>query len=184
MPPLKGAFSSPGGEGHGHRYAVRAARPRGVAQQPVLALEAHDELAVRQEGEGFRVARVLALRRLSVGSEERAHLDVLDALEEPVAVHEPRGDPRALVGDRGEPLAVGQDPKRRDAAETRVVRDEVQAAAVLQAAHDVLPRVLGVERDARRAHGHGLGGDEGGQDDGGRQETPEESTVQHDGRGG
>jgi hypothetical protein len=146
----------------------------------VLSLEAHDELPVRQEGEGFRVARVLALRRLSVGAQKRAHLDVLDAHEAPVAVHEARGDPPALVGDRGEPLAVGQDPERRDAAETRVVRDEVQAAAVLQAAHHVLPRVLGIERDARRAHGHGVGGDEAGQ--GGRQETREESTL-HGGGG-
>ena len=151
----------------------------------MLALEAHDEPAVREEGEGLGVARVLAFQRFSVGAEKRAHLDVLDALEEPVAVDEPRADPRTLVGDRDEPLAVGQDPQRREAAEARVVRDEMEAAAVLQAADRALLRVLGVERNARRAHGHGVGGDEAGQGGRGRQEAREEAgAVPHDGRGG
>ena len=92
-------------------------------------------------------------------------------------VHEARGDPPALVGDRGEALAVGQDAKRGDAAESRVVRDEVQAAAVLQTAHHALARVLEVEGDARRAHGHGIGSDEAGQGDRGRQDAREERTA-------
>ena len=184
MPPLKGAFSSPGGEGHGTGMPSGDPSPRGSAAAGALA---RSPRRTRRPAGGRGIPRRARpcppapfRRGRGAGPSRRPRR----AWRTPVVVHEPRGDPRALVGDRGEALAVGQDPKRRDAAEARVVRDEVQAAAVLQAAHHVLPRVLGVERDARRAHGHGIGGDEGGQGDRGRQETREESTVQHDGRGG
>jgi hypothetical protein len=149
----------------------------------VLPLEAHHEAPVGEERERLGVPRVLALRHPAVGAEQRAHLDVLDVLEAAVSMHEPRADPPPLVRDRDQALAVRLDADRGKAPEPGIVRREVEAAPVHEAADDALARVLRVQGHGARAHGHRIGR-EGRRESERRQNERRDEAHRHDGRGG
>jgi hypothetical protein len=60
----------------------------------------------------------------------------------------------------------------------------MESAAVLETAHDPLPRIDGIERDRRGANGDRLGDGERGQAHGDSEYGRGDGALPHDGRGG
>ena len=115
---------------HRDRLAARqqAVAPDIEAHDAVHALDAEpDGAAVR----GHRLGVVPAARRerLSVVAEHRRHFGIRDAGGPRALIDDAPAQPVALVGHGEEFRAVGLDADRRDAAEVRVGRGELDAAA-------------------------------------------------------
>ena len=152
---------------------------RPVAPQPVIALEGHQPRAVGQARHRLGVGLRLARDQPAVEAVQLADAGVAEAREIGLAVIlDGGGEPGALVGDRGQGLAVGRDVQVRPAAEMARVGRHHEAAAPDQAADGLGRRVVDLEglrggpdlerlllRHRRRRRGAGAGGGEQADDE-------------------
>ena len=175
MPPLAG-WRRDLGRAFDRRWR-RGQRP--VAPQPVIALEGHQPRAVGQARHALGIGLRLARDQPAVEAVQLADARAAQPREIGLAVIlDGGGEPGALVGDRGQGLAVGRDVQVRPAAEMARVGRQHEAAAPHQAADDLGRRVVDLEglrggpdlerlllRHRRRRRGAGAGGGEQADDE-------------------
>ena len=122
------AAAMPGGTAIGWPRASRPCLPTSKRTMRLHALDAEpDRAAVLARSTRCRTSR--APRAASVGPEHRRHLGIRDAGRARALIDDAAAQPAALVGHGEEARAVGLHADRRDAAELRVRRGQLDAAA-------------------------------------------------------